>query len=415
MLISKTFFVDIETMEIINCLESSGFRKNTTHLIRHNVLRSGRASAKSVYRARSVFSVNSVRADFNIFSFIQNLRGQIGVAGKRIKIASRFVWLVPVFVLCAASPFFVSKFISFSESFAKNINLNPVSMDEFQALDNAMSEFAFDRTSYFDSEGNIFSEDGIKLEANSVLLKQPVVFQNYTVKPGDTISGISSRFGLSNISTLIAINNIGNVRSIYAGQKLSVPSVDGLVHLVLKNETLDSISKKYSVSVSDLLDINDLSSENLQEGQKIFIPGARLDSNSLRKAMGELFANPLKIRYRLTSRFGSRADPFNGVASHHTGIDMACPTGTPIYASMSGKIAYTGFSSVFGNYVIINHYDGYQTLYAHMSKIIAKKGDVVSQGTRIGLVGNTGYSTGPHLHFTVYKNSKLVDPLTVLK
>ena len=117
MLISKTFFVDIETMEIINCLESSGFRKNTTHLIRHNVLRSGRASAKSVYRARSVFSVNSVRADFNIFSFIQNLRGQIGVAGKRIKIASRFVWLVPVFVLCAASPFFVSKFISFSESF----------------------------------------------------------------------------------------------------------------------------------------------------------------------------------------------------------------------------------------------------------------------------------------------------------
>lgn len=116
-------------------------------------------------------------------------------------------------------------------------------MDEFQALDNAMSEFAFDRSSYFDSEGNIFSEDGIKLEANSVLLKQPVVFQNYTVKPGDTISGISSRFGLSNISTLIAINNIGNVRSIYAGQKLSVPSVDGLVHLVLKNETLDSISK----------------------------------------------------------------------------------------------------------------------------------------------------------------------------
>ena len=133
MLISKTFFVDIETMEIINCLESSGFRKNTTHLIRHNILRSGRASAKSVYRARSVFSVNSVRADFNIFSFIQNLRGQIGVAGKRIKIASRFVWLVPVFVLCAVSPFFVSKFISFSESFAKNINLNPVSMEEFQA------------------------------------------------------------------------------------------------------------------------------------------------------------------------------------------------------------------------------------------------------------------------------------------
>ena len=402
-------------MEIINCLESSALKKSTTHLIRHNLLRNARASTKSVYRTRSLFSANSVKTDFNIFSFIQNLRGQIGVAGKRIKIASRFAWLAPVMFLCMVSPFFVSKFISFSESFAKNINLNPVSMDEFQVLDNAMTEFAFDRTSYFDSEGNIFSEDGTKVVSNSILLKQPVVFQNYTVKPGDTISGISSKFGLSNISTLIAVNNIENVRSIYAGQRLSVPSTDGLVHLVLKNETLDSISKKYSVDVSDLLDINDLSSENLQEGQKIFIPGARLDSNSLRKAMGELFVNPLKIKYRLTSRFGSRADPFTGVASHHTGIDMACPTGTPIYASMSGKIAYTGFSSVFGNYVIINHYDGYQTLYAHMSKIIAKKGENVGQGAKIGLVGNTGYSTGPHLHFTVYKNSKLVDPLTVLK
>ena len=228
-------------MEIINCLESSGFRKNTTHLIRHNVLRGSRTSAKTVYRTRNVFSANSVRADFNIFSFIQNLRGQIGVAGKRIKIASRFAWLVPVVLLCLASPFFVSKFVSFSESFAKNINLNPVSMDEFQVLDNAMSEFAFDRTSYFDSEGNIFSEDGTKVETNSVLLKQPVVFQNYTVKPGDTISGISSKFGLSNISTLIAVNNIGNVRSIYAGQKLSVPSVDGLVHSVLKKRNLSLI------------------------------------------------------------------------------------------------------------------------------------------------------------------------------
>lgn len=402
-------------MEIINCLESSSFKKNTTHLIRHNIPRGIRVSAKAVYGTRNVLSANSVRAEFSIFSFIQNLRARIGVAGKRIKIASRFAWLVPVLFLCAASPFLVSKFISFSESFARTVNLNPVSLDEFQVLDNAMKEFAFDRSAYFDSEGNVFSQDGIKAEPNSVLLKQPVVFQNYTVKPGDTISGISSKFGLSNISTLIAVNNIENVRSIYAGQKLSVPSADGLVHQVLKNETLGSISKKYSVSVSDLLDINDLSSEELQAGQKIFIPGARLDTNSLRKAMGELFVNPLKTKYRLTSRFGFRADPFTGVASHHTGIDMACPTGTPIYASMSGKIAYTGFSSVFGNYVIINHYDGYQTLYAHMSKIIAKKGEAVAQGAKIGLVGNTGYSTGPHLHFTVYKNSKLVDPLTILK
>ena len=94
---------------------------------------------------------------------------------------------------------------------------------------------------------------------------------------------------------------------------------------------------------------------------------------------------------------------------------MACPTGTPIYAAMSGKVVVAGWSNVFGNYVIINHENGYQTLYGHLSKRIAQQGQRVSQGTRIGLAGSTGYSTGPHLHFTVYKNGKLVDPLTLLK
>ncbi|MGN0729231.1 peptidoglycan DD-metalloendopeptidase family protein [Treponema sp.] len=402
-------------MEIINCLETSGFRKNTARLFQRGAMHGRLFSADSVYRPEPVLGLGSQRTSFNAASFAKNLRAQIGVTGKKIKLASEYAWIIPVFVLCVVSPFFVSRTVSFFDSFARTVNLNPVSMEEFEALDNAMSEFALGKTSYFDSDGNIFSEDGVRVEVNSGLLKQPVVFQTYTVKPGDTISGISSKFGLSNISTLIAVNDIGNVRSIYAGQKVSVPSVDGLIHVVAKNETLDAISKKYSVSVSDLLDVNDLASASLQSGQKIFVPGARLDSSSLRKAMGEIFSNPLKSKYRLTSRFGSRADPFTGIASKHTGIDMACPIGTPIYSSMSGKIAYTGFSSVFGNYVIINHYDGYQTLYAHMSKILVQKGASVGQGEKIGLVGNTGYSTGPHLHFTVYKNSKLVDPLTVLK
>ena len=94
---------------------------------------------------------------------------------------------------------------------------------------------------------------------------------------------------------------------------------------------------------------------------------------------------------------------------------MACATGTPIYASKSGTVMFTGWSSIYGYHVILKHSDGYQTLYGHMSKIIAKKGQTVNQDTKIGLVGNTGYSTGSHLHFTVYKNSVPVDPFTVLK
>ena len=81
---------------------------------------------------------------------------------------------------------------------------------------------------------------------------------------------------------------------------------------------------------------------------------------------------------------------------------------------MSGTVVVAGWSNVFGNYIIINHGNGYQSLYGHLSKIIAKKGQSVDSSTKIGLVGSTGYSTGPHLHFTVYKNGKTINPLVVL-
>ena len=77
--------------------------------------------------------------------------------------------------------------------------------------------------------------------------------------------------------------------------------------------------------------------------------------------------------------------------------------------------ATAGWNNVYGNYVIISHGNGYQTLYAHMQNYTVKAGQTVNQGERIGYVGSTGYSTGPHLHFTVYKNGKLIDPSTVLK
>ena len=94
---------------------------------------------------------------------------------------------------------------------------------------------------------------------------------------------------------------------------------------------------------------------------------------------------------------------------------MAIATGTPILATMDGKIATAGWNNVYGNYVIITHDNGYQTLYAHMQKYIVATGQKVTQGATIGYVGSTGYSTGPHLHFSVYKNSKTIDPMTVLK
>ena len=281
---------------------------------------------------------------------------------------------------------------------------------DIETLNKLMATFALEGAIEVDESGNL-----VDSVATTVSYTQPVTYQNYSVRSGDTISGITRKFGLRNISTLISVNDISNVRQLGAGQKLKIPSIDGIIYTVKKGDSLESIVKKYNVKLATILDVNELNTDVLSAGQQLFIPGAAMDSKALKEAMGELFIMPLKSKFRWSSSYGKRIDPIAGVSSFHTGTDMACPTGTPIYAAMSGTIATAGVSRVYGNYVIIEHGNGYQTLYAHMSKIIATKGQWVSQGTKIGLVGSTGYSTGPHLHFTVYKNGKMIDPMTILK
>ena len=293
----------------------------------------------------------------------------------------------------------------------------PVSFSEndkndYDSLDKFMSVFALETSPSVDGDGNLMDSSSI---STGGIFTQPVSFQNYRVKSGDTISGISKKFGLSNISTLISVNDISNVRQLAAGQKLRIPSMDGIVYTVKKGDTIDSVVSKYNIRLESLLDVNELSTDRLVAGQILFIPGAALDRTTLKNAMGELFILPISAAFTWSSPYGWRTDPIAKVKSFHTGVDLACPQGTPILASQSGKVSTVGFNRVYGNYIILDHGNGYQTLYAHMYKTIAKKGTWVSQGTRIGLVGTTGYSTGPHLHFMVYKNGGRIDPMTVLR
>lgn len=321
------------------------------------------------------------------------------------KILLSFLIFITSLILIVGSAFL----INFKNNYTGSINLPIEDSLDIDALNKLMSSFAMEGGIDYDEQGNLL--DSVK---SNVSYTKPVSYQTYKVQKGDTISGITKKFGLSNISTLISVNDIGNVRQLASGQKLKIPSIDGIIYTIKNGDSLASIVSKYNVKLETLIDVNELESEVLVSGEQLFIPGAAMDSKSLKEAMGELFILPIKAKFRWTSPYGSRIDPIANVKSFHTGTDMACPTGTPIYASMSGTISTTGVNRVYGNYVIIDHGNGYQTLYAHMSKIIAKKGQWVSQGTKIGLVGSTGYSTGPHLHFTVYKNGKLINPMSVL-
>lgn len=117
---------------------------------------------------------------------------------------------------------------------------------------------------------------------------------------------------------------------------------------------------------------------------------------------------------RLTSSFGYRTNPVSGNYGFHTGIDLAAPEGTPISASFYGEVIETGESDVWGKYVLMRHSDSFETYYCHMSEIYAEEGAVIRQGETIGLVGSTGWSTGPHLHFEVRIDGIRVDPERLL-
>ena len=120
---------------------------------------------------------------------------------------------------------------------------------------------------------------------------------------------------------------------------------------------------------------------------------------------------PLPYRVPVTSAYGYRVHPVTGDWSFHTGVDLGAGEGTPIYATRSGTVTTATYSDVYGNYVTINHGDGYSSLYGHMTHYVVYAGEYVSQGQIIGYVGSTGWSTGAHLHFTIYYNGSTVNPM----
>lgn len=113
---------------------------------------------------------------------------------------------------------------------------------------------------------------------------------------------------------------------------------------------------------------------------------------------------------RITSTFGKRSDPFTGRESIHSGIDLAGPWGTPIYAAADGQVVFSGWDGGYGKSIVIHHNSTYKTRYGHMSQLTVKEGKKVKKGELIGYMGSTGRSTGSHLHFEVLKNGRSVDP-----
>lgn len=232
----------------------------------------------------------------------------------------------------------------------------------------------------------------------------------YTVRQGDSVSAIAQKFGLA-IDTVLSWNAIRDAHLVVPGRVLTLPNADGLRYTVRRGDTLEGIARRNGIPLASILDWNDIGTSVIVVGQVLFLPGARMPAADIARALGTLFIWPAKGK--VTSRFGMRVGPVDGIQRMHYGIDIKVDTGTPVLAAAGGTVADAGYNGTYGKYIILRH-SGFQTLYGHLSRFTVAVGDTVAQGRKIGESGNTGVSTGPHLHFGIFRGGEPVDPMRYL-
>ena len=246
----------------------------------------------------------------------------------------------------------------------------------------------------------------------------------YEVQPGDTISGIASKFGIS-IDTLRWANDLASINSIKPGQVLEILPTTGIAHKVKRGETIYSIAKYYATEAQGVVDFpfNSFSDDEtfaLAVGQILIIPDG-IEPKVEPWSAGAYIARKTPDAGTI-SAIGQFIWPADGKISqlyrwYHKGLDISNKNAPAILAADAGKVTLAGWPDGigYGNRVIIDHGNGFQTLYAHLARIYVVAGQTVKRGDQVGQMGSTGRSTGIHLHFEVIKNGVALDPLGYLK
>lgn len=252
-----------------------------------------------------------------------------------------------------------------------------------------------------------------------VSAKSRYEIENYEVKGGDSLEKIAKMFDVS-IDTIKWANDL-KTDVIKPGQILKIPPMTGVIHKVVSGDTVYSIAKKYGVPAQNIVNFiwNEFADPDtfaLTVGQTIFVPEGVIKPTQA----------PASSRFIASIQAGVKGSsnfiwPTSGVITqyyiwYHQALDIANPFSPPVLAADSGTVTYAGcIGWGYGCHVIINHNNGYQTLYAHLSRYDVDAGQSVSQGQQIGVMGSTGRSTGTHLHFEIRAGGQLLNPLNFLK
>ena len=289
----------------------------------------------------------------------------------------------------------------------------------------------------------------------------------YKVKKKDTIPAIAKKYGIKQ-DTILMNNKDALNNKMKVGDTITFPSIDGLYYKLQKNDTLAKIAKKYGISVVDIVDYNNINPKKLKAGSTIFLKGVTLqkykdvegrliadqqakedkkknknkekekekekpekppketkgsppppppedndDGGRSAAYSGAGFAYP--VRYAgVSSPFGNRYHPVLKRYILHTGVDLVAKY-VPLRAAKAGVVTFAGNMSGYGKIIIIRHDNGYETRYAHLSVISTNVGEHVNQGDLIGKTGNSGRTTGAHLHFEIRQNGVPKNPMKYLR
>lgn len=236
----------------------------------------------------------------------------------------------------------------------------------------------------------------------------------HTIQDGETLGSIAAKYSID-VETLQGANE-NLTADIHPGDQVAILPSRGVLHIADMGDTLWRIANMYGIDVAAIITANGKTGEQLSIGEKLFIPGGKKPQSSERqlaraespvsRSVSDRFVWP--TAGSLTSGFGYRW------GREHSGIDLANDIGTQIRAARAGRVVYAGWYSGYGYSVVIEHDQGYSTLYGHLSDYVVQKEQYVKGGQVIAYMGNSGNSTGPHLHFEVRKEGVPINPYNVL-
>ena len=282
--------------------------------------------------------------------------------------------------------------------------------------------FSFTQQYDQQNQSSVVSYNPYETALSTVISSKPRdKVENYIIKSGDTLASIGKKFGVS-VDTIKWANDLKN-DTIKPEQTLKIPPVTGVVHTVVSGETVYSIAKKYKTSAQNIVnfifnDFADIDTFALRSGQLLYVPDGVIEPEQPKyAAMAPQYANAI-AGVRGSTNF---IWPTTGIITqyptwYHMAFDIASNALPPVIAADTGTVTFAGcINWGYGCHVVIDHGNGYSTLYVHMSVLSVSAGQAINQGQQLGNVGSTGRSTGPHLHFEIRSGGTLLNPQDFLK